>query len=206
MKRLSKYIVYGLVDPRDDVLFYVGKSCNGTKAMLRHTQPHSLNSLTNPAKSERIREILDEGLDLMYIVLEECRSKKQVEMRERVFIARYRNDDILNIVMKGKNMLADPQPYKYKGYEFWEDIEEDDDVRKIWHNVRKPDGTLTFVHWSPYNSMSFEDFKMWIDLDMPGRVQTLGGSSNLSSKDLLEIRAQRASGAIEDVIRTDGND
>lgn len=102
LKKLSKYIVYGLIDPRDDVLFYIGKSCCGTKSMKRHTQPHSLNSKTNLNKSARIREIMDEGLELTYIVLEECRNRQHVEMRERVLIAEYRSNDILNIVMKEK--------------------------------------------------------------------------------------------------------
>lgn len=91
--------------------------------------------------------------------------------------------------------------YKYEGYIYWEEPEHDDDVVKIWHNVRHPDGKITFVHWSPYSSMSFEDFKLWIDLGMPGRVQHANGSTNLCSADLKRIMHEQAAKAMEGMIR-----
>ena len=102
--KISKYIVYGLVDPRNEELFYIGKSCKGCESMRRHTQPWSLNSKTNKEKSEKILDILSDELDVMYVILEECRNRKHVEMRERVLIAKYRGEALLNITCNRRLM------------------------------------------------------------------------------------------------------
>lgn len=97
------------------------------------------------------------------------------------------------------DMERDPM-YEYKGYLYWEEDEYDDDVIKTYHVVRKPDGGLTHVDWSPYSSMTLEDFKLWIDLDRPGRVQTKHGSHNLDTRDLLRIRDELAIEAMDRMI------
>ena len=87
-----KYIVYGLVDPRTDQLFYVGKSCSGTKQMRRHTQPWSLRSY-NEEKNRLICEIMESGFDgPVYIILDTAKSRKELEMKERIHIARHRDE------------------------------------------------------------------------------------------------------------------
>ena len=96
MKSKFKYIIYGLIDPRTDRLFYIGKSCSGTKQMRRHTQPWSLKSC-NSAKNEIIVDILtEEGTGPIYIILDTAKSRKELEMKERVHIARHR-DEITNM-------------------------------------------------------------------------------------------------------------
>lgn len=78
--------------------------------------------------------------------------------------------------------------FHHRGYCMWhtEDVEEDN--IKLWHHVLTPDNTLTYVDWSPYSTMTEQDFQMWIDLGMPGRVQTARGSHNLDTKDLLAMK------------------
>ena len=81
-----KYIVYGLIDPRTDQLFYIGKSCSGLKQMKRHTQPWSIAH--GGAKNERIREIMDAGYEVHFTILASSkRNRKKIEQIERVLIA-----------------------------------------------------------------------------------------------------------------------
>ena len=87
-----KYIVYGLIDPRTDHLFYIGKSCSGTKQMRRHTQPWSLRS-SNKDKNRQILEIMNGGYEgPVYIILDTAKSRKELEMNDRVHIARHRDE------------------------------------------------------------------------------------------------------------------
>ena len=87
-----KYIVYGLIDPRTDHLFYIGKSCSGTKQMQRHTQPWSLKA-SNDSKNQQILDIMSDEYDgPIYIILDTAKSRRELEMKERVYIARYRNE------------------------------------------------------------------------------------------------------------------
>jgi hypothetical protein len=77
----NKYIVYGLEDPRDGKLFYVGKSCSGEEKMRRHIQPWSLRD-HNPDKNRKIIEIMNMGFYPVFRVLEVCRSRKDLNMAE----------------------------------------------------------------------------------------------------------------------------
>ena len=63
----------------------------------------------------------------------------------------------------------------YKGWEYETDIIDYDDNRKISHTAKK-DGKRVDIDWSPYNYMSDEEFKTWVDLDMPTRkdVDSIG--------------------------------
>jgi len=88
--KVNKYIIYGLIDPRDDALFYIGKSCDGTKQMRRHTQPWSLAG-ANSEKNNKIIDILTDDLEIVYIILDTAKSKRELEMKERIWIARHKN-------------------------------------------------------------------------------------------------------------------
>ena len=72
----------------------------------------------------------------------------------------------------------------YKGWEYETDIIDYDDNRKISHTAKK-DGKRVDIDWSPYNYMSDEEFKTWVDLDMPTRkdVDSIGplGADDLAS-------------------------
>lgn len=92
----SKYLVYGLIDPRNHELFYVGKSCSGLEKAQRHTQPWSLRD-SNPAKCAKIREILDAGFKPSIVVLRYCRNKYELQRAETVLICTLsRSNSLLN--------------------------------------------------------------------------------------------------------------
>ena len=77
--------------------------------------------------------------------------------------------------------------FTYKGYTYvpWDDC--DDDCVKIWHDFRSESGTTVTCDWSPYERMTEADIKLWIDLDMPGRIHQFP----LNHEDLLEIRCEQ---------------
>ncbi len=86
---IDKYIVYGLIDPRDCKVFYIGKSCSGIKQMLRHNQPHSLKR-RGKLKNERILDIIQDGHESpLYIILAKCKSCKDTVRKERAIIRKY---------------------------------------------------------------------------------------------------------------------
>ena len=94
-----KFIVYGLIDPRDGKVFYVGKSCNGDKAMKRHVQPNSI-ALSDTPKNRRIVEILEAGLEISYTIIHRARNKRDVEIKERLTIfSMSRELDLCNVKM-----------------------------------------------------------------------------------------------------------
>ena len=70
----------------------------------------------------------------------------------------------------------------YKGWEYTHYKEDYGDVEKISHSAKK-DGKEVSIDWSPYNYMTDEEFKTWVDLGMPTRkdVDSIGP---LSSEDL----------------------
>ena len=95
----SKFIVYGLIDPRDNVIFYVGKSCNGFKAMRRHTQPWSSKENNSP-KNQRIIEIINAGFEIEYVILAEAKNRRDIEIKERLTIFRMQKQvELCNIKM-----------------------------------------------------------------------------------------------------------
>ncbi len=97
MKR-NKYIVYGLEDPRDGKLFYIGKSCSGEEKMRRHVQQWSLRD-HNPDKNRRIKEIMDLGLWPIFRVMAWCFSEKDLAMTEtRMIRTISKTTPLLNMV------------------------------------------------------------------------------------------------------------
>ena len=86
--------IYGLIDPRDRSLFYVGKS-NRPHARLRQHINEARGS-SKHAKSIRILEILDAGSEPELVVLESIEQSGSVVAEER-WIAAYRSRGILNV-------------------------------------------------------------------------------------------------------------
>lgn len=86
---VDKYVVYGLIDPRDSRIFYIGKSCSGLKQVLRHNQPHSLRR-KGEAKNRRILEIMQSGFQSpLFIILAKCKSHAGVVRKERALIRKF---------------------------------------------------------------------------------------------------------------------
>lgn len=69
------------------------------------------------------------------------------------------------------------------GYTYAYELENEEDVRKIYHYVITPTGERKHIHWSSYEEMSDDDFKLWIHLGMP--TKPLKGS-NFNHKSLIE--------------------
>ena len=62
---------------------------------------------------------------------------------------------------------------QYRGYSYDYDIDDDGDVQKIWHNIRRPDGTVIsypdpvlpswYTSLSPYRHATREQFERCVD-------------------------------------------
>ena len=76
----------------------------------------------------------------------------------------------------------------YEGYKGWEYSSYDEDYGDVMKksHVAKKDGKEVSIDWSPYDKMSDEQFKAWVDLGMPTRkdVKSIGP---LSPEDLEQL-------------------
>jgi len=108
---MSRFIVYGLVDPRNNELFYIGKSCAGLDKAKRHRRPESLRRGGNEEKCRLIAEIIAAGFTdgPIVIVLEECRSKRQVMERETIAIRAMRHMLVNKQQVRRKNESTEDQ-------------------------------------------------------------------------------------------------
>lgn len=88
---LSKYLVYGLLDPRDGTLRYVGKSSTGMERAKQHTRPSSCRSGHNWNKTRWYRELDALGLRPVPILIEEAIDPKSVNALECFYIASFRS-------------------------------------------------------------------------------------------------------------------
>lgn len=83
---LSKFIVYGLVDPRTGMLRYVGKSCSGLKRP-RSSCRRSLKGLEGKTyKSQWICGLHNQDLFPSIVVIQECFDKEILGEAERFWI------------------------------------------------------------------------------------------------------------------------
>ena len=81
--------IYGLIDPRDGQLRYVGKSTSGMKRPRSHVSPTHL-SKEHTHKANWLRQLLSLGLKPDIEVLETCSSPEELSEAERFFIAYFR--------------------------------------------------------------------------------------------------------------------
>ena len=56
---------------------------------------------------------------------------------------------------------------QYRGFKYTNWIEQEEDNAKIWHEVQTPDGKTVPFDWSPYDTPTYEDFKVWVDVGRP---------------------------------------
>lgn len=94
-----EHLVYGLVDPRTNLLRYVGKSSSG---LLRPSQHHKRSHLardTNLKKVAWVYDLLANHLEYRIEVLENCTSEKEALHREALWILAVRSlgGDLLNL-------------------------------------------------------------------------------------------------------------
>lgn len=75
--------------------------------------------------------------------------------------------------------------FTYKGFQYtpWED-HEPEECLKIYHEVIMPNGKKTCMDFSCYDRVTEDDFKKWVDLGMPTKVNK---SFPLTSEDLARL-------------------
>lgn len=81
---------------------------------------------------------------------------------------------------------------EYKGYIYHpeEEVEygmEGAENVKMWYYALTPAGKMVSMDWSPYQTPSYEDFVLWIELGMPDRFSLRDAGGPLDSKDLIEL-------------------
>lgn len=93
----STYYVYGLIDPRNREVFYVGKGQGGR--MYHHVNDVKNGSVCNEKKTARIKEILESGAEVEYSVFSTFESESLALDYERLKIGEYEN--LTNIMAGG---------------------------------------------------------------------------------------------------------
>lgn len=111
---MSKYIVYGLTDPRSGLIRYVGKSAKGLRRP-RDQVHHAPRE--NNYKAKWIRQLLRLGLDYGIAILEVCITPEELSEAEKKWIAKLRNDGLplTNLTDGGEGMCGHhPSPEHLK--------------------------------------------------------------------------------------------
>jgi hypothetical protein len=87
---VSKYLIYGLLDPRTHELRYVGKSSNGLKRAHSHARAGTLNNKNNRTRCRNwVKSLVNQGLKPRVEILEECPPERAGAF-ERFWIASVR--------------------------------------------------------------------------------------------------------------------
>lgn len=89
--RVKKYVIYGLTDPRDGLIYYVGQSSCGLARAKRHRTPTALKHDGDTLKTRWIRDLLQKGLEYGFKLLEQTR-KIDLGLRERAWIDKLRRE------------------------------------------------------------------------------------------------------------------
>ena len=77
---------------------------------------------------------------------------------------------------------------QYLNHTYLAERDEDDDVVKLDHKVVLPDGSIKAIPLSPYDEMTEQDFRTWIDIGLPG-PDFLFKTGNFFREDFARIRA-----------------
>jgi Icc-related predicted phosphoesterase len=85
----NDYIIYGLRDPRNQEIRYVGKSCSGLNRPHSHTNKSELNKKCK--KSSWIKSLIKENLVPEIVTLEKLKSDTRLDEREIFWISQYSN-------------------------------------------------------------------------------------------------------------------
>jgi hypothetical protein len=86
----SKFIIYGLIDPRTNVLRYIGKSTSGLKRAKMHSKACDLKRHGKTHKTAWIKELLSLGMIPRATVLLEMTSGEHLYAEEQRLIKEYR--------------------------------------------------------------------------------------------------------------------
>lgn len=107
---IGQNIIYGLFDPRNGELRYVGKSTSGFRRIHSHTAASNLKPSTK--KNNWIKSLLSQGLAPEGVVLEECGNRESLPILEKLAIAHYRSQgfDLLNHTDGGEGTCGRVMP------------------------------------------------------------------------------------------------
>lgn len=86
----SKYLIYGLVDPRDGNLRYIGKSCQGINRAREHAYPSYL-SVDKSYCGNWIRKLQQLGLTFSWVVIQEFQDSDILSNAESHWISYFRS-------------------------------------------------------------------------------------------------------------------
>jgi hypothetical protein len=86
---ITRFLVYGLVDPRTGEVFYVGKSHRGWDKAMRHLRPAHIAQDANAAKLRRIAAILCAGMEPQVWPLAWCRTARELAEVETQLIRQW---------------------------------------------------------------------------------------------------------------------
>jgi hypothetical protein len=89
MDTKNTFIIYGLIDPRDGVIKYVGKSTTGLNRIRQHSEFARLKKEKTP-KSYWIKKLISLGLKPIGTVLSSHSSPEELMKAEIEWIAKYR--------------------------------------------------------------------------------------------------------------------
>lgn len=107
----KKYKIYGLVDPRDGQVRYIGQSINPAKRYKNHV---SLGSYGSPSKDDWIRNLLDQGCKPDLIIIDGCDTEQEAYGLEGYWICHYHNEgaNLLNGEVYTAKRYRDPNLQK----------------------------------------------------------------------------------------------
>lgn len=98
------FYVYELIDPRTDVVFYVGKGKG--RRVLQHEKDAKAGRVVNPDKTMRIRDIIRSGHTVQHRIVASSLSEREAFRIERQTIASYGIANLTNIT-PGSETAAD---------------------------------------------------------------------------------------------------
>lgn len=101
---LSRFLVYGLIDPRTAELRYVGKSSRGMIRPKRHLSDYGRKG--GVYRCCWLRQLYKEGLLPSILVLKECQSEDEVLIQEKILIALFKEFgfDLTNLTDGGEKL------------------------------------------------------------------------------------------------------
>jgi group I intron endonuclease len=103
---MNKNIIYGLIDPRDGQLRYIGKSTIGTRRIKSHCYKNSLKPRT--LNVNWIKSLLNKGLTPDYIIIEEHNNPENLIEAEIFNIAYFKSIgcNLNNMTLGGEGTLG----------------------------------------------------------------------------------------------------
>lgn len=102
--KCGRNVVYGLIDPRNGQIRYVGKSTSGSRRPFQHGQPYSLKLPGH--KTNWLRQLAAEGLRPEVVILDD--SPTSLDAAEQFWIAYFRfvGADLTNHTIGGDGMVG----------------------------------------------------------------------------------------------------